>query len=106
MRNHVCIEIQILVLKYEIERYRVVLGNIMGVFRKNILHSFLKVKNLFVRFDTEYGDAEERRNMKKLVIILGMRSGTSLTARISRCMGAYLGEDKDRKSTRLNSSHA
>ena len=104
MRNHVCIEIQILVLKYEIERYRVVLGNIMGVFRKNILHSFLKVKNLFVRFDTEYGDAEERRNMKKLVIILGMRSGTSLTARISRCMGAYLGEDNELMGASLGNS--
>ncbi|MCI8292018.1 MAG: hypothetical protein HFH53_00580 [Hespellia sp.] len=30
--------------------------------------------------------------MKKLVIILGMRSGTSLTAQISQRMGAYLGE--------------
>lgn len=34
--------------------------------------------------------------MKKLVIITGMhRSGTSLTARISQCMGAYLGEDNE-----------
>lgn len=34
--------------------------------------------------------------MKKLIIILGMhRSGTSLTAHISQCMGAYLGEDDE-----------
>lgn len=34
--------------------------------------------------------------MKRLVIILGMhRSGTSLTARLSQCMGAYLGEENE-----------
>lgn len=33
--------------------------------------------------------------MKKLVIILGMRSGSSLTARISQSMGAYLGEAEE-----------
>lgn len=33
--------------------------------------------------------------MRRLIIILGMRSGSSLTAQISRCMGAYLGEDSE-----------
>lgn len=34
--------------------------------------------------------------MKRLIIILGMhRSGTSVAARISQCMGAYLGEDSE-----------
>lgn len=34
--------------------------------------------------------------MKRLVIILGMhRSGTSVAANISQCMGAYLGEDSE-----------
>ena len=33
--------------------------------------------------------------MKRLVIILGMRSGSSLTAQITQCMGAYLGENNE-----------
>lgn len=43
--------------------------------------------------------------MKRLVIVLGMhRSGTSLTARISQCMGAYLGEESELMGAALGNS--
>ena len=42
--------------------------------------------------------------MKRLVIILGMRSGSSLTARLSQSMGAYLGEADELLGAALGNS--